>query len=272
MYTQISKKSILIGEQFTLNISITTPTKQFVNLIGIPDTLDGFEVVGRSAIDTIRKLDSNRYQQLITFTSFDSGRWVLPQFELTENIFTDSVEINVGYSKPDSTNVLRDIKPIIEPNEKKIKWHYYLIAALVLAFLNGAIVRSVINARKKKPTVFQAKISAIEEALQSINEIQSNKLTSAEEIKQYHTRLSDIFKNYLNRSYGNLAVGYTTSTILVSLSSHTKNVELISHTAAALRCNDAVKFAKYLPDIYQSNNCLEQIKNSIVKLEEEKKR
>jgi hypothetical protein len=40
--------------------------------------------------------------------------------------------------------------------------------------------------------------------------------------------------------------------------------EDISKLATALRCTDAVKFAKYLPQADESNDCLQKIKETII--------
>jgi len=39
--------------------------------------------------------------------------------------------------------------------------------------------------------------------------------------------------------------------------------ENVSNLATALRCTDAVKFAKYLPGVAESEDCLKKIKSAI---------
>jgi hypothetical protein len=45
----------------------------------------------------------------------------------------------------------------------------------------------------------------------------------------------------------------------------------LSNLAMALRCTDAVKFAKYLPMTDESEECLEKIKNTISLIEQHSK-
>ena len=147
--TSIDKTGILIGEQVKLKVVATLPKQDFfVKWIEIPDSLQHFEVVEKSKIDsTFTNQKLTRLSQTLTFTSFDSGKWVIPQFNIdfnpsngdsAYNLYTDSFAITVSYQQ-DTTNVLRDIKAIREVKEEKPLW-YWIVAAAGLLFLIALLV------------------------------------------------------------------------------------------------------------------------------------
>ena len=55
----------------------------------------------------------------------------------------------------------------------------------------------------------------------------------------------------------------TTGDLLVSLKGDTATEQVISQLSAALRCGDAVKFARYQPPVTESITSLEQVRKSI---------
>ena len=130
--TDIDKTDILIGEQIQYKVRATIPTGTYrVHWFKVPDSVAHFEVVERGSIDSLSENNNTVIEQTITFTSFDSGRWNTPSFVINvdplnsnvkTNLYTDSIAVNVGYSPADSTNQLRDIKPIIP----KIIFYGYL--------------------------------------------------------------------------------------------------------------------------------------------------
>ena len=84
--TITDKKDILIGEQIKLTIKTSLP---FNNSAGsnkgliIPESIPHFDIVKTGKPDTTNfKDDSKTVEQIITITSFDSGRWVFPALPL----------------------------------------------------------------------------------------------------------------------------------------------------------------------------------------------
>ena len=88
-------------------------------------------------------------------------------------------------------------------------------------------------------------------------------MQDAAEIKLYHIKLAAIFKNYLGRKQGKNLFNKTTGDLLISMKEANLPPDNISELATALRCTDAVKFAKYLPLSNQSEDCLRKIKETI---------
>ena len=271
--TSVDKADILIGEQIKYKVSATFPAGVFkVNWFLPPDSVAHFEIVDKSKIDTTAENSNTKLEQTITMTSFDSGRWNIPAFRInfdpvkddtTLNLYTDSIPVNVGYAASDSTNQLRDIKPIMEVTVKNYLWYYVgggILLLLVIAFM---LWRYFKNRKKEPATISSSKLSPYDEALQSLDKLKQLNLQNPEDIKQYHAKLSAIFKWYISRKQRVNIMNKTTGDVLIQLTENNLPKEIITNAATALCCGDAVKFAKYLPVTSESEDCFNKIKEVI---------
>ena len=59
----------------------------------------------------------------------------------------------------------------------------------------------------------------------------------------------------------------TTGDILIGIKEHYQDPRLVSTLAEALRCADAVKFAKYIPAVSESDQSHAQVKETIEAIE-----
>jgi hypothetical protein len=274
--TFINKNEILIGEQIQYKVKATYLNSKYnIKWFAVPDTIAHFEVVAKSNIDSSIENDKITLTQTITYTSFDSGKWALPSLlieakalnkDSTIILKTDSFDINITYAAADSTNQLRDIKPIIEVSVADYFWYYVAGVTLLLLLLVWIIWRYV-KKRKKNPQEIVNNLSAYDEAMEALKVLSANNLTDNAELKNYHSRLAEIFKRYFSRMAGKNVLNYTTGDILVQLSLAGVGKDEISDAAIALRCGDAVKFAKFKASIGESENCKTIITAIIEKLD-----
>jgi hypothetical protein len=271
--TFIDKNDILIGEQIQYKVKVGFPTGSFnVHWLNIPDSVAHFEVVDKSKIDSSFEDNKTVLQQTITLTSFDSGRWNTPALPIhfdpvkgdsSLHLFTDSIPINVGYAPPDSTNQLRDIKPIIEVEVKSYFWYYVGGVILVLLIIAFFIWRYVKNRKKDDAPQFNSRLSPYDEAMQELDKLKTLQLQQPDEMKKFHSDVARIFKWYISRRLRASILNKTTDDVLVLLTESNLSKESITSAASALRTGDAVKFAKYLPTISESENSAAAIRTVI---------
>ncbi len=272
--TSVDKSEILIGGQFKLTIEASLlPEAYKINWPVIPDSFPHFEVISRSRMDSL--YSDNRLSglvQTLTLTSFDSGKWVLPSFLInmvpvkdgtTYNYFTDSVPVTVSFSTSDTTNQLRDIKPIREVETFNPMWYWIGAGVLLVALIIFLIWFYRYWKKNKGPIPFQTKTSPYDEAMKELENLKAYNLSGPEEIKIVHTRLGEILKRYLSRRQNNNYLNKTTGDILILLRDQYLDKDMPAKAAASLRCGDAVKFAKYSPPSYESEECMQSIKEVI---------
>lgn len=269
------RNQILIGEKIVYDLEVSVPSPSYTLRFNLPDTIAHFDIIDKGSFDTVNENGGLLLKRKMIFTSFDSGSWYIPSFSLdllrnnsNDKIFTDSALINVGYSPADSTNTLRDIKPIIEVDAPDYFWWY--VTGAVLAALIVMLLLYFYFKRKKPATlpVLHSPFTAYDEAMKALKELATLNTNDTVQVKQYHSELSFILKRYYSRITDNNLLNKTTGGFLLKLKE--QDPRLITLVAETLRIGDAVKFARYLPSMADSENCLRQIKETIETLEKNK--
>jgi hypothetical protein len=271
--TITDKKDILIGEQIKLTIKAAYPLNSGpLSKSIMPDSIPHFEIVETGKIDTIDIGNIPAIEQSFIITSFDSGRWMFPSLPVeflgtmgqkSETLITDSFFVNVSYSPPDSTNELRDIKPIMSVSIVDYFWYYIIGGAVLLLIIIFLLYNYFKKNKAVKPATPVSKLSPFNEAMEELKKLTQFDLQDPATIKRYHARLAEIFKNYLGRKQSKNLLNKTTGDLLISMRDIDLPAENISNLATALRCTDAVKFAKYLPSQSESEDSLQKIKETI---------
>ena len=274
--TSANKDEILIGDQFKLKIEASSiPEGYKINWPVLSDSLPHFEVINRSKVDSLyTESKLTGLVQTFTLTSFDSGKWILPSFlvsmvpekeqDSTFSFFTDSVPVTVSFSTADSTNTLKDIKPILEADTASQLWYWVGAGVLLLALVTFLVwFYKFYKKNKTSPAPSRSKSSPYEEAMKELENLNTYNLTVPEEIRLVHIKLGDILKRYLSRTQKNNYLNKTTADILIFMRAHFLDKNMAVKAAAFLRCGDAVKFAKYLPPAAESEECLRSVKGLI---------
>jgi hypothetical protein len=182
------------------------------------------------------------------------------------NLVTDSIPIQVSYSPIDSVATFHDIKSIIEV-KKEWAWWWWAILGVVLVLLFFWI-RFLIKFLKKKqePDIFKSKLSPYDEAMQSLDNLDKEQLLQNNEVKAYHTRLTDIFKRYISRKTKMYKMHLTSDEMLIELGDYNVSKEQVSAFANCIRMGNAVKFAKFIPSQQESETCLQQVRAMITEV------
>ena len=276
--TAVDKRQILIGEQLQYSVEASFPANAYnIGWFNVPDSFSHFEVVNRGKIDSIESNGILTCRQTLTLTSFDSGINTIPALAInfdpladdsTIHLFTDSIPINVSFSPLDSTQTFHDIKSIIEVKDE-VPWLIWAGAAALIILLVVLVVYLVkyFKRRKKPASVFNSKLSPFDEAMQSLDALQKEQLLYKGDVKQFHTRLIDIFKRYLSRKMQKNILNLTSSDILLLLNDTLLSKADTFLIAGSLRMTDAVKFAKYFPPTSESESALINTKKVIEQID-----
>ncbi|HEV8080468.1 MAG TPA: hypothetical protein VGP43_07145 [Chitinophagaceae bacterium] len=276
--TAIDKRQILIGEQLKYQVEASFPSGTYqITWFNVPDSFSHFEIVTRGKIDTLESKGKLILRQTLTLTSFDSGINTIPALAInfdplindsSIHLFTDSIPINVSYSPLDSIKPFHGIKSIIEVKDEIPMWMWIAGGALIILLIILIIYLIKYFRKRKKPeTLFNSKLSPIDEAMLSLDALQKEQLLFKEEIKQFHTRMTDIFKRYLSRKMQRDMHNLTSSDILVVLNDMKVSKIDTSIIAGSLRMTDAVKFAKYSPPASESEAALINTKKVITQID-----
>ena len=215
----------------------------------------GIEIVERTNVDTT-KLSDGRYQlnQTLTITSFkDSLFYIEPQpFVSGEDTFwSEGLSLNVIQPfEVDSTLAITDIKPIA----KAPIWWWGIFRWVLIALLLGGLVygahylalfighrRGTIPEAPKEP-----ERPAEEVALEKLDIIKEQKIWQSGQVKEYHTELTDVVREYIGRRFDVSSSEKTSDETLREMKPLLKEQkELYEKLRKMLSLADLVKFAKW---------------------------
>src|SRR5882757_7948160 len=144
----VDKQKILIGQPIQLMLEATVPGNAPLSWPSL-DSLPHFEWVEKGKVDSVIKPEGRYYRQYLTVTSFDSGAWAIPQLPFTwgnKKYLSDSVRIEVDYTKFDASKDYHDIKDIVDVPNPFAKWIGWIVAGVTM--LSLALVVWLIRQQK----------------------------------------------------------------------------------------------------------------------------
>lgn len=256
----VDKQKILLGEQFHLELKGLYPESR----IDWPvlDSLDHFEILDRSSIDTQRSVSGVQLTQSFTLTSFDSGRWQIPPMQLGL-ARTAAINIDVVFSSPfDPSQPYHDVKEIIEVQPPiASKWYWYLVFALLLVAL---FLLFFPRGRKKEKREFVSDEGAYRSAMKGLDRLKSREQPDA---KEFYTELVDIFRTYLQRRRNIQSFSKTTDDLSVQISALNIPRDEYQELVQTLRLSDMAKFARFQPPSSENAAAVEIIRQNIMTIE-----
>jgi len=252
----IDSTMLFIGDQTNLHLQATCGLSEQVQMPVYGESLiDGIEIVERSNIDTTF-LKDGRYQlsQHLTLTSFkDSLFYIAPlPFVSGEDTFwTESLSLNVIQPfEIDTTLAITDIKPIAKAPVWVwgiIRW--ILLALLIAGLAVGGYYLSLYIGRRKgiiPEAPKEPERPAEEVALEKLDQIKEQKIWQSGQVKEYHTQLTDVVREYIGRRFDVSSSEKTSDETLREMKPLLKEQkDLYEKLRKMLSLADLVKFAKW---------------------------
>ena len=271
--SSVDKNAILIGERITYTLTVDLPSAEYTVSINIPDSIPNFEILEKNGGNGKDQKGNFVWQQKIVFTSFDSGTYTFPGLlyrinylnTASQTLTTNPLKIEVGYMPLDKGGNPRDIKSIL--NVDFVDWFWVYVAAGILLLLLTLFGLWRYLRKKKAPVVQVSSKGAYEEALLALEELKRANEQRSLGVKEYHTRLADVLRNYFGRTVNQNFSNQTTQEILLKLRSHELKAETASQATEALATGDAVKFAKYNSSYTENEAALNYLKTAIEEIE-----
>jgi hypothetical protein len=259
------KTSILIGQplQLTLEATFSNPhTPSFFQL----DSLQHFEILNRSRIDTQLRNNQTVLTQTVTLTSWDSGAWVIPALSLPaiKSVTTKPIPVAVTFTPMQPDQEYHDIKDIVDvPRPPRTTWYWYVLGAVLLLLL-----LLLVFPKSKKETETDAPVikeGAYKLALKNLDALQHR---SGLDDKEYFTELILIFRTYLQQGKGIHSFQQTTDDLSRQLQQLALPHEDLKKLVQTLQLSDFVKFARYTVSDAERSVALSEIRTSIIAIEQ----
>lgn len=248
-----------IGNQAHLTFEVSQQPKQRVSMPVFSDSIvGGLELVEPVKIDTSKSQDGHiLIKQHYLVTAFKDSLLYIPPFPFVLNgdtVWSKSLSLKVvqPFKIDTASNTIADIKPVFQP---KFDWLNLLFIILLVLAIHGLLILVFVLYRKyfrKLPEPNSKEMRLLLPpyvvALNQLDKIKQEKPWQQGRSKEYHTELTDIVREYIERVFNVNSMEMTSEEIM----EHLRNLRMEQKAAYSglkqiLQLADLVKFAKWNP-------------------------
>lgn len=265
----IDSTTIMLGDQTDMKLQAICSPNEHITLPIYGETLvNGIEVVNRTLTDTTI-LSSGQMQltQYLTLTSFKDSLFYIepiPFVSEGDTLWSEPLSLNVvqPFRIDTADKAITDIKPI----QKAPFWWWGILRWILLGigvsglgagtyFLMKYLKRrqnGETNAETQEPLR-----PAEDVALEKLEKIRTEKIWQEGKVKEYHTELTDVVREYIARRFDVSSGEKTSDETLRAMKPILSNQrELFSKLQKMLQLADLVKFAKWTATPDENESCL----------------
>ncbi|HJV77286.1 MAG TPA: hypothetical protein VJ602_02815 [Paludibacter sp.] len=256
---------IWIGSQTRLTFEVSQQPKQKVIMPLFSDSIiGGLETVEPVKTDTVKSPDGHLIiSQHYVVTSFKDSLLYIPPFPFVldgDTVWSKSLSLKVvqPFKIDTASHKIADIKTVFTP---KFDWKDFMLKVFfVLVILALLVLAYVIYRRyfKKKPVLNDKEIKLLLPAhvvaLNQLDKIKQEKPWQQGRSKEFHTELTDVIREYIERVFNINSLEMTSEEILEHLRMlRVEQKSTYLSLQQILRLANLVKFAKWnaMPDEHE---------------------
>ncbi len=263
----------LIGDFINYEIEVVTRKNIEVISPSLPDTLTQLELIAREEPISTEDEKSKTTIYKFIFAGYDSVQAVIPPVVVMyrtandtsfKKIVTDSVVVHIHTLPVLTAEEIKDVKsPITIPYD----WKWLLLwAAIALLIIIAGYYSYKKYRQKKSEQPVEKEIIIIPphvKALAALGNLESERLWQNGFIKDYHSRITEIIRNYFEERFDLPAMELTTTETIHHLKSIKEKEIILDITYDFLSNADLVKFAKFQPLESVNEEMMKQAKEII---------
>ncbi len=247
-----------IGDYIDYSIVVFSPKKYLVKLPSIKDSLKSLTFLRNGKIDSVMSKDGYVTKTFhFVLSGYDSLKETIPAMTVT---LTDTTKNSSVKLKTNEVNVIvrtlkvnlkGDIKDVKPPLTIPFDWLTIILILLGVLILL-ALIYFIYKKYFRKESVEEKKVKKIilpphKIAYKKLSELESEKLWQSGKIKEFHSRITEILREYFENRYGFNSLEMTTDETLNELRKSNVTNEVVEITEKFLQNADMVKFAKFNP-------------------------
>jgi hypothetical protein len=245
----------LIGDRIKYFLNINTDKNVYIINPFFRDSLRDVDVISISNPVIAENDSSKTIKYTSVLSRFDSAQVTIPPIKIEYRVkgdntlksaFSNPVTFNVHTLKVSIKEDIKDIKPPMRLFNYAFLI-YILIGLLFIAAGYFIYVRYFKNKPEKVVEKKEEKILSHQLALRKLDQLESEKLWQKGFVKDYHTRITEIIREYFEKQFGLPALELTTTESLNLLRRHSQGKKVLDITSQFLNNADLVKFAKFIP-------------------------
>ena len=254
--SSLSAVEMLVGQQVVLTVAATTDEHAEVVFPSEGQLPMGVESLGPVEIpDEPAGSGKVLHQRGYVLTSFYDTLYYLPPLDVQvdgQSYKTNQLALKVLTIEVDTTDYEKYFGPK-DVQDNPFNWElddwaipFWLSVLLLVLMAAGYYL--YLRLRDNKPVIARIRIVKRllphQKAMRAIEQIKAERMVTADDPKEYYTRLTEALRKYIEERYGFSAMEMTSDEIIGRLMS-TDDKESLSELSQLFQTADLVKFAKY---------------------------
>ncbi len=244
-----------IGDQIHYSLSIKMNKDVYIINPFFRDSLKNIDVISISDPLAEENKTGKTIKYLCVLSRFDSAEVTIPPIKIEYRTKTDST-LKVALSNPVKINIhrinvsmqeeIKDIKPPI----RLFNYLYFIwIGIALLILIIGYFIYRKYFKNIPEPVIkkMEEKLLSHQLALRKLDQLEKEELWQKGFVKDYHSRITEIIREYFEKQFSLPALERTTTDSLNLLGRHPQGKKVLDITSQFLNNADLVKFAKYTP-------------------------
>jgi hypothetical protein len=247
----------MIGDHIQYSLSLEMDKNVYIINPFFRDSLKNIDVVEISDPIAQENANSKTVKYIYVLSRFDSAEVTIPPIKIEyrtkgdstlKSVLSNSVSFNVHRMNVAMEEEIKDIKPPVRPFD-----FFFLIYILIALTIISILVYYFIYRKylKRKQEIIikkkEEKILSHQLALRKLSQLEKEELWQKGFVKDYHSKITEIIREYFEKQFGLPALERTTTESLKLLSKHPQGVKVIDITSQFFSNADLVKFAKFTP-------------------------
>ena len=245
----------LIGDHIKYTLQIDADKNVFIIYPFFRDSLKNIDVLKMPDPVVTENDTAKLIKYEVTLSRFDSAEVTIPAIKIEyrvqgdttlKSVLSNPVTFNVHTLKVSMQEEIKDIKPPIRLFN--YMWMIYVGIALLLLVIGYFVYRKYFKNKPEpvaKPKVERIPLHQI--VMRKLDALEKQELWQNGKVKEYHTRITEIIRDYFEKQFNLPALELTTTDSLEQLSRHPQGVKVLDITSQFLSNADLVKFAKFSP-------------------------
>lgn len=268
---KLDSTTLFLGDQTDLHLQVTQQAGEIVQMpVYGEELVPGVEIVERTIVDTTQ-LEDGRVQidQYLTLTSFKDSLFYIEPLPFVVNgdtIYSEGLSLNV--IQPFEVDSANSITPIKDIYRAPVWWWGIIRWVLLGLLLAGLAVGGyyawrkwgyLLGKKEDEPVSPELLRPAEEVALEKLDRIKQEKIWQEGRLKDYHTDLTDVVREYISRRFEVSSSEKTSDETLRAMKPILKEQrELFMSLSKMLQLADLVKFAKWTATPEENEQSLQQ--------------
>jgi len=256
---RVDSSHYLIGDWINLTVEVEHTGNVTLVWPQLTDSLKSLEVIRQSEPTVVQTGMRIFERKQWTLASYDSGLFIIPALSIPYTqtndttkrfVHTSPLFISVRSVPIDTTQDIKDIKPPLSVPLSLAEILPYLLALVGIGAI-AWLAYVYLKKRKRGESILPPPPPrpAHEVALEALRILEAERLWQRGKVKEYHSRLTDILRTYIERRHGIMAMEMTTDETLKALTAALPQdgTPVLSTLEEILLRADLVKFARFQP-------------------------